>query len=144
MSLEYWKDGKRVKIHPIYDVGRVRQMVILDQVSFEENPDSEKYPLAHYPQPYLFTIIIVGKTYYYMVDAEGEKVACDKNSINGSGSLYDAMEWLAWQRSHHEDKLRRKERKIEQLEGHVALLRDILIKQGFRVLTPEQAKELEL
>lgn len=38
----------------------------------------------------------------------------------------------------------RKQRKIEQLEGHVELLKDILIKQGARIVTEAQAEDLGL
>lgn len=37
-----------------------------------------------------------------------------------------------------------KQEKIEQLEGHVELLKNILIKQGARIVTETQAKDLRL
>ena len=43
---------------------------------------------------------------------------------------------------HEKEKLSRKERKIEQLQGHVDLLKDILIKQGTRIVTEKQGKDL--
>ena len=45
---------------------------------------------------------------------------------------------------HETEKLSRKQRKIKQLEGHVELLKDILIKQGTRIVTEAQAKDLGL
>lgn len=42
------------------------------------------------------------------------------------------------------EKFSRKERKIAQLEGHLELLKDILIKQGIRIVTKAQAEDLGL
>ena len=56
----------------------------------------------------------------------------------------DAQEWLTWNAMHETEKLSRKQRKIEQLEGHVELLKDILIKQGTRIVTEAQARDLNL
>ena len=61
-----------------------------------------------------------------------------------SSYIFDAQEWLTWNAMREKEKFSRKQRKIEQLEGHVDLLKDILVKQGVRVVTEEQAKELEI
>ena len=45
---------------------------------------------------------------------------------------------------HEKVKLSLKQRKIEQLEGHVELLKDILIKQGAHIVTEAQAKDFGL
>lgn len=58
--------------------------------------------------------------------------------------LYDAQEWLKWNAMRENEILSRKQRNIEQLEGHMELLKDILIKQGARIVTEEQAKDLGL
>jgi len=144
--LEFWKDGKKVEVRAIYSKGRVGQVVILDHVNYGDNPDLTKYPLAQYAQPYAFTIVekAEGKEgYYVVVDKEGNRVVLRDEHFGASEPyLYDANEWLAWQRMHEREKLARKERKIEQLEGHLALLKEILTKQGIRLVSEETAKKL--
>ncbi len=144
--LEYWKDGKQVKCEEICGRGHIGQVVILDHVSYGENPDLEKYPLAKYVHPYAFTIVekVEGKDGYYVVtDAEGNRITLRNRSYGADGSyLYDANEWLMWNKGYQKDKLTRKEHKIEQLKGNLDLLKDIIIKQGFRVVTEDQAKTL--
>lgn len=144
--LEFWKDGKKVGCEAIYGRGHVGQVVVLDHVSFGDNPNLEKYPLARYPQPYAFTIVekVEGKDGYYVVmDGDGSRIVlCDQYYGASEAYLYDANEWLAWQKEHAREKLARKERKIEQLEGHLALLKEILTKQGIRLVSEETAKKL--
>lgn len=65
-------------------------------------------------------------------------------SSSGASVLYDAQEWLTWNDMREKEKFSRKQRKIEQLEGHVELLKDILIKQGARIVTEAQAEDLGL
>jgi hypothetical protein len=56
--------------------------------------------------------------------------------------FFDIAEYLTWKAMSDSDHLHRKNRKIEQLEGHKQLLTDIIVKQGFRVVSDSQAKEL--
>ena len=65
-------------------------------------------------------------------------------NFNDSCLLYDPQEWLTWNDLHEKEKLSRKQRKIEQLESQKELLKDILIKQGIRIVTKAQAKDLGL
>ena len=54
------------------------------------------------------------------------------------------MEWLTWNDLREKEKLSRKQRKIEQLESQKELLKDILVKQGIRIVTKAQAEDLGL
>ncbi|MBL7058043.1 hypothetical protein ISS03_01780 [Patescibacteria group bacterium] len=144
--LEFWKDGKKVEVTAIYGKGRVGQVVILDQVSYGDNPDLTKYPLAKYPQPYAFTIVekVEGKDGYYVVlDDEDNRLVLRNEYPGASGSyLYDANEWISWERMYKQEKLARKERKIQQLEDHVARLKDTLVNLGFLIVSEEVVKKL--
>ena len=147
--LEFWQNGKKIEVKAIYSNGKVGQTVIFGQrVDWGVNPDTTKYPLSQYPCPSIFTIVekIEGKNGYYVLsDANGNRIKLQDEYYGASESyLYDAQEWLTWNALHEKEKLSRKQRKIEQLEGHVELLKDILIKQGARIVTQEQAKDLGL
>lgn len=143
--LEYWKDGKSVSCKAIYGRGRVGQVVILDHVSYGDNPDLEKHPLARYIQPYAFTIVekVEGRDgYCIVVDAEGNRIVLQGES--GGSYLYDANEWCVWQREYEKEKLARKDGRIAHLESQVALLKSILVSQGMRLITKEQAAALDI
>lgn len=140
--LEFWKDGKSVRVSAIGRGGRVWQVVILDRVNFGESPNFEKYPLAKYSQPSAFVIIekVNGEPgVYYALDNDGQRI---KLSDNDNHYLYDAGEWLAWRTMHEKEKLGRKERRIEHLEGQVALMKEILSNQGVKIVSEKVAKEL--
>ena len=149
--LEFWQNGKANQIFCIGTSGKVGQSVIYgDRVDWGVNPDPIKYPLSQYPSPSLFTILEkkedeYGYGYYVLSDANGNRIKLQDIFKRASSShLYDAQEWLTWNALHEKEKLSRKQRKIEQLEGHVELLKDILIKQGTRIVTQAQAKDLGL
>ena len=149
--LEFWQNGKANQIFGIGTSGKVGQSVIYgDRVDWGVNPDPIKYPLSQYPSPSLFTILEkkedeYGYGYYVLSDANGNRIKLqDIFKRASSNHLYDAQEWLTWNALHEKEKLSRKQRKIEQLEGYVELLKDILIKQGTRIVTQAQAKDLGL
>ena len=143
--LEFWKDGKKIELRAIYEKGKVGQMVILgERVNWGVNPDPRKKPLSQYTYPSIFTIVekVEGKEGYYILkDANSNSIKVTFESCD-SWWLYDAQEWLNFNKMHEKEKLSRKERKIEQLQGHVDLLKDILIKQGTRIVTEKQIKDL--
>jgi hypothetical protein len=140
---EFFKDGKKVELKAIFSKGYVGQVVILDNVSYPQNSND---PLAAYPQPALFTIVEKVEEQegcYVLQDTTGKKVhLLDERHGLSTWWLCDAAEWLEWNGQHNDEKLKRKERRIELLDAHLSLLRDILVKQGFRVITKEQAQEL--
>lgn len=143
--LEFWKNGKPIRVEAIYRKGKVGQMVIFgEQVNWGENPDPTKYPLSQYSCPSIFTIVekVEGAEGYYIIrDVNGNFIKL-QNESSGSHYLFDAQEWLTWNQMHEEEKFFRKLRKIGQLEGHIDLLKDILIKQGIRTVTEAQAEKL--
>ena len=56
--------------------------------------------------------------------------------------LYDAQEWLTWNDKHERFLRSTQAKSIKWLEDHIKLLKDILIKQGIRTVTVDQAKQL--
>jgi hypothetical protein len=146
--LEYWRDGQRVECHAIYGNGKVGQIVVLANVSFGQNPDFAEKPLAAYTQPAFFTIKerrVVGEHGYEydLVDKTGKVI-----TVNGEHTdnwwLYDADEWGQWQIGHFNEKVERKDGEIKRLTLQRDLLKSILVAQGIRIVTKEQAEALGL
>ena len=147
--LEFWQNGKKIEVNAIYGKGKVGQMVIYGQrCDWGANPNPTIAPLSQYPCPSIFTIVekVEGKEGYYILrDVNGNLIKLQDKWYGASESyLYDAQEWLEWNDMHEKEKFSRKERKIAQLEGHLELLKDILIKQGIRIVTKAQAEDLGL
>lgn len=144
--LQYWKDGQEITYYPIYGLGRVGQVVVLAGVGFGANPDLAKFPLARYSQPHAFTIIerVEGRDgYYVVVDEVGSRTILRDETYGPSQNwLYDVNEWMTWQVEHAKEVVCRNEERIKELEGQLALLKDILIRQGIKVITKEQADTL--
>lgn len=146
---EFWQNGKKIAVSPIASKGKVGQMVIFgSRVDWGLTPDPIEKPLSQYPFPSIFTIVEKkeGKDGYYILsDANGNRIKLQDKYYGASESyLYDAQEWLKWNAMREDEILSRKQRNIEQLEEHMELLKDILIKQGARIVTEEQAKDLGL
>lgn len=148
--LEFYKDGKPVRIKPIYSDGQSYQMVIYGQnVDWGPRATPESNPLSQYSAPSIFKILQIVKdckgkpSYYRLKDSTGKCFSLDVDSTD-TWYLYDAQEWLEWQTLHQNEKIARKQKKIELLESHLSLLKDILIKQGIHIVTTEQAKDLNL
>ena len=145
--LEYHKNGKKEEVRAIYSKGEVGQIVILDGVSFGENPDTEKNPLSRYPLRTIFTI--VKKDFkdawnysYELKDAKGGHfVLIGGESGSCTCYLYDLAEWIKFQEESEKEHRARKDAKITLLESQVALLKDILIKQGVRIVTKQHVIE---
>ncbi len=143
------KDGKNTYLNPIYRTGIVGQVVILANVSFGEKPDLEKYPLAAYQQPHAFTIVKVVEGafdgYYIIEDENGKRFKItDPYRGHSSNYLYDANQYLAWQKYHQEQKLEKNEKEKQRLQIQLDLLTKILIAQGVKVVSEETAKQLGL
>ena len=148
--LEYWQNGKQMHLFGIGSKGKEGQIVILgERVDWGSNPNPIVKPLAQYPYLSIFTIVEKKNDgvdgYYILKDANGNCIKLEY-SYHSSGTeyLYDAQEWINWNAMRQSEKISRKQRKIEQLEGHIDLLKDILIKQGTRIVTEKQAKDLGL
>lgn len=147
--LKFWKNCERVEIESIGSKGKVGQMVIFGhRMDWGVNPDPTKYPLSQYPYPSIFTIVEKqeGKNGYYILsDAKGTRIKLQDEYYGASTSdLYDAQEWLTWNNMREEENFSRNQIEIDRLEDHIELLKDILIKQGIRIVTEAQVKDLEL
>ncbi len=145
--LSYMKDGKRIECPSLYAEAKPGQMVVLTAVSWGENPNTKMWPLAAYPQPSLFVVVGVapnderhiGVAMFLLRDMNGKEFATPL----GIG-IHDASDWLTWNAGKHREDLRQKNARIQHLEAQVALLRGILVDQGVKLITPEQAKTLGL
>lgn len=145
--LSLLKNGKEIRIEAIYDKGNVGQMVILGEVdSWDLILNPIRYPLSQYPCPSIFTIVEKhnGKDGYYILrDNEGNYIKLQDEYYGAyENYLYDAQEWLTWNNMLDEEDFSNTQKEIEQLECQLELLKDILIKQGIRIVTETQAKQL--
>ncbi|MCX6744361.1 MAG: hypothetical protein NTX82_02460 [Candidatus Parcubacteria bacterium] len=142
--IDYYKDGKRVELHAIYGLGQEGQMVVVDHVSWAANsdtpPDLAKYPLAAYNKPSLFVIKERKQNSYILIDNQGKEIEVDRD--DGS-YLYPAQEWAEFRKEEALEKFRRKDARIAHLESQVDLLRNILIQQGVKLITSEQAEVIK-
>ena len=147
--LSYWKNGKEIPLWAIHSSGQIGQSVIYcENVDWGKDPDPESRPLSQYTPPAIFRItskVPGDEGYYVLTDSDGNIIRARYSGIcNTSSYLYDAQEWLTWNAGRNAEKFSRKERKIEHLQGQVDLLKDILVKQGVRIVTQEQANKLGL
>lgn len=141
--LNFWQNGKEVGISAISGNGKVGQLIILgERIDWGLNPT--KYPLSKYP--FLSTFTILEKKEgrqgsYVLKDTNGDSISLQAND---ACCLYDLQEWLTWNAAREAEKTSNNAKKIKQLENNIELLKDILIKQGVRIVTEEQAKSLNL
>ena len=145
--LSYWKNGKEVIVNSIYSDGRIGQVLILgENVDWGKSPDYKKHPLSKYPYLSVFTIVSIcthpENRHYVLCDSEGKNFILPLGSSSDVPFLYDIKTWLDFNAIRENEKMSRKQRKIETLESQVDLLKDILVKQGIRIVTEEQAKAL--
>lgn len=151
MTIEYRKNGKAIELPAIYDSGREGQAVVFDHVSYGENPDLIRFPEAKYPRPTVFVIKQVlkeepaGKVFgYELIDPKGNKIDCSNNrATDWWAYLYDANAWAAFRRDEAIEKNRRKDGQIDRLQSQIDLLKSILIQQGVKLITPEQAEVIK-
>lgn len=139
--LEYKKDGQTIRLEGLWDRVTASQKVILLKVSFGPN-----HPLSRYEQPAAFTVIgrpPPGATTgdLKLLDTDGREVIA---RIGDAGYMYDSIEWGLFQFHRQQEVERRKQAKIDQLDAHLNMLKSILIAQGFRIVTAEQAETLGL
>lgn len=147
--LSFRQNGEEIRIFPIHDNGQVGQKVIFgERVNWGENPDLIKNPLPKYACPSIFTIMAKCEEengdkngYYILQDANGNSF---RLRYKDCVYLYDAQKWITWNCKAQESEISRKNEMIAQLEGQVQLLKEILIKQGSRIVTEKQAKDLGL
>jgi hypothetical protein len=132
--LEYQKDGQSVRLRALHDSIEQGQQVILFNVTLSDGD-----PLSMYVQPAAFRVVSTSthrEGSLVLLDDDGNSVT---TTMSKASWLYDTTNWGLFQYARQQELLRRKDRKIEQLDGHLSLLKDILIKQGVRVITAEQA-----
>jgi len=140
--LEFWKDGKRFELEAVYGKAEVGDLLIYGQNVNWGNASPESHPLSQYEAPALFTVVDKEPAYYTLRDTNGKCIKA--NIVRDSCYLFNAQEWLNWTKFCQTEKFARKQRKIEQLEGHIDLLKDILIKQGSRIISDSQAQKLNI
>ena len=128
-------------IHPISTYGKVGQTVIC----FGQKSDSK---LSQYTSPTIFTIVEKkdGKDGYYMLADSNNNTIKVQSEYYGASTcdFYDAQKWLTWIDAENSRMSSISNKEIEKLENNVALLKEILIKQGIHIVTEEQAKNLDI
>ena len=141
---DFHKDGKTIELKGLYNRVSVGQVVVLDYVNF-----GNENPLSKYPQPSIFTVSSITPEAIILIDSKGKHVECYFLDIENrkhayNSCLFDQSEYLAFIRARDDEKIRRKNNRINHLEAQVSLLKSILIAQGTRIITNEQAKALEI
>lgn len=141
--LTFFKDCDVIELDPIYDKGKVGQMIIFgERVYWGKNLDPLKYPLSKYSCPSIFTIIEKQENYYILNDSNDNNIKVRNNFE--ARFLYDAQEWLNWNDKRELEEFSCDQRKLKQLESNIELLKDIIIKQRLQNITELQANELGL
>ena len=145
--LEFMKDGKKVSCPEIWQNGQVGQVVVLTEVYYSSNADPEKFPFATYAHPSFFTILKKlpdprrnddkFSSWCLVRDATGKEFACEL-----SNGIYDAQQWGLWNDAKQTEEHRKMNARIQHVESQVALLRGILVDQGVKVISQEQARLL--
>jgi hypothetical protein len=122
--------------------GKVGEMVVLDHVSL-----GGVGPFAKYQQPAFFVIESVDqdphpgiKTSYTLRDTQG--VVVDTKGTDIHWFLMRVTQWDRWRSDREEQTRTDQTRKIATLRDRVELLKEIMEKQGVRVITTEQAQTL--
>ena len=141
--LEFYHHGKSHQIFSIERSGKVGQAVFYPgRKYFGKDEVPVQHPLWNYIDPCIFTIVDkIGNYngYYLLQDSNGTSIQVPLSSCD-TRVLFDAQDWLNW----HEVRNSARDEEIKQLKHDVELLKGILTAQGFRVLTPAQAKQLGL
>lgn len=141
--LEYQKDGKTITCSAV-KTGNIGQLVILGSNSYWTGSPFAKYPLYS-----VFTITEKNRMkyerfpdnpnydydVYVLQDKDGHCI-----TVRHCDCLYDPNEWIAWQIGHYEEKLRRKDHKIELQQAQIDILKSAIA--GIRVITEDQLKAL--
>lgn len=116
-------------------------MVVLDHVSM-----SPGEPFSHYRLPAFFTILEITReetagyhAVYTMRDTGG-------NTVSTQGSipsyLIEVDEWETWRTNREDQTHADQSRKISTLRDRLELLKEIMMGQGVRVISNEQAEKL--
>lgn len=137
--MEFYKDGKTIRLSSVSKV-RVGQALVL---GCEKSGDVWK----PYPLPSLFVVEEAHtdgeswtSNHYVLRDERGQTLEVGHDL----SYLYDVGEWVRWHDDRERTHLARADRKITKLEGDLELLKGILERQGCRIVTEAQAKELGL
>lgn len=125
---------------PIYEKGKIGQIVVLDRVEF-----SKDNKMREFEQPHLFKILSKegeGWDTIYVIEslANGEKV---KINHRNSSYFYDASEWVYKTRDETEEQRKEASEKIEELKDKITMLADILIRQGNKVVVVTKKEDQE-
>lgn len=126
----------------LYSAGTVGMMVVLDHVCM-----SPSETFGQYPHPAFFTITEAPPSetpgfnaVYTLRDTKGNTVSTKGSSV--SNYLIEVDVWQKW-RANREDQTHADQiRKISTLRDRMELLKEILVGQGFRVISNDQAEKL--
>ena len=133
----------------LYGAGRVGMIVVLDHVSL-----SITDPFVKYQQPAFFTIVEDlspenrRNGIYVLRDSEGNLIktqAGDSTEPSTDSICYylsEVSDWSRWNTARTREAVATRDATIYNLQVRVGTLREVLVEQGFRVITSEQAAVL--
>lgn len=113
-------------------------IVVVAHVGFNPGHWTEKYP-----QPACFTVVN-GKPGTLTLQHSGGDIIQPEQAENVRSYLFPPQQVFDWMKAVREHDADRSEREIRILQIEKALLRDILTKQGVRVVTEAQFQQLGL
>ena len=127
----------------LYGHGTVGMIVVLDHVHL-----SEESPCGKYVQPAFFTIVEAPESNasgfdasYVLRDTAGRLV--DTKGCQGTACYLSKVDdWSDWRDEQAKDARVSNAKTIDTLRDRVALQKSILVEQGFRVISNEQALTL--
>ena len=112
----------------------------------EPEPEPEPNPLLRYDTPAIFTVVEVpgsdNGTRLLLRDIYGIEINRSVSLGPVSTTMWPSGGMFQYQRL--QELLRRKNNKIDQQDGQLQILKDILKAQGIRIVTAEQAEALGL
>jgi len=133
----------------IFDKGKVNDIVVLDNVTFgKENIFAKYKKLAKYEQPAFFTIVAAVQLStedekfmsYTLRDSQG--IEFDVRQPDSGWLLVEVNNWAKNKEECYKDSIYNEQVKINKLSHQNEILKEILIKQGIRIVSQAQAKDL--
>jgi hypothetical protein len=130
-----------MELKRLYGNGTVGMVVVLDHVS------GLSAPFSDYTQPAFFTIVEAPESnktshhaHYVLQDTAGNEVSTEGHSTACYLSKVD--DWAAWKKQKTAEVANDNARIIATLGDRVSLLKGIMVEQGVRVISNDQAQKL--
>lgn len=122
----------------IYNTAKVGDIVVLDKVGFIDN-----HPLAQFAQPAFFVVTVFrpeSQSARYTAHAsDGERVNI---SSDDAWWFFQVRDWWTWTKATHDESIRDHKVLATRLTTERDVLKSVLVAQGVRIVTKEQAEAL--